>query len=97
MGAIFLLSRETYDLFEENEKNIPVEMDKVQKAVDLFVKERKAYPMLGFDPNRRVNYYQLMQENFLKSEPEIQFYITDLDGLITHIRPEKKKIESSSQ
>ncbi|SDN11603.1 AtpZ/AtpI family protein [Bacillus sp. OK048] len=93
----FYMSKETYDLFEESEKNIPVEMDMVQKAVDLFVKERKAYPMLGFDPNRRVNYYQLMQDNFLKSEPEVQFYITDLDGLITHIRPEKKKIESSSQ
>lgn len=92
----FYMSKETYDLFEENEKKIPAEMDMVQKAVDLYVKERKEYPMLQFDPQRRVNYYQLIQESYLKSTPDTQFYITQLDGLITHIRPEKKKVENSS-
>jgi hypothetical protein len=93
----YYMSKETYDLFEENEKKIAAEMDMVQKAVDLYVKERKEYPMLQFDPNRRVNYYQLMQDKYLKSQPETQFYITDLDGLISHIKPEKKKMEHSSQ
>ncbi|WHY01977.1 DUF3939 domain-containing protein [Neobacillus sp. DY30] len=92
----FYMSKETYDLFEENEKKIPVEMDMVQKAVDLYVKERKEFPMLQFDPQRRVNYYQLIQEKYLKSTPETQFYITELDGLITHIRPEKRKAQDSS-
>lgn len=87
----FYMSKETYDLFEENDKKIPAEMDMVQKAVDLYVKERKEYPMLRFDPHRRVNYYQLIQENYLKSTPDTQFYITELDGLITHNRPEKIK------
>jgi hypothetical protein len=93
----FYMSKETYDLFTEKEKKISCEMDRVQKAVDLYVKERKEYPMLQFDPLRRVNYYQLIQESYLKSDPETQFYITELDGLITHIRPEKKKVENSSQ
>ncbi|MEH7013804.1 DUF3939 domain-containing protein [Neobacillus niacini] len=93
----FYMSKETYDLFEENEKKIPGEMDMVQKAVDLYVKERKEYPMLRFDPNRRVNYYQLIQDNYLRTAPETQFYITELDGLITHIRPEKRKMENSFQ
>jgi hypothetical protein len=53
--------------------------------------------MLRFDPNRRVNYYQLLQEKYLKSAPETQFYITELDGLITHIKPEKRKMENSSR
>jgi F0F1-type ATP synthase assembly protein I len=92
----YYMSKETYDLFEENEKIIPAEMDMVQKAVDLYVKERKEYPMLQFDPNRRVNYYQLVQEKYLKSAPVTQFYITELDGLITHIKPEKRKIKDSS-
>ncbi|MCM3690331.1 AtpZ/AtpI family protein [Neobacillus niacini] len=91
----YYMSKETYDLFEEKDKKIPAEMDMVQKAVDLFVKERKEYPMLRFDPNRRVNYYQLLQESYLKSAPETQFYITELDGLITHIRPETRKMENS--
>lgn len=93
----YYMSKETYDLFEENEKKIPAEMDMVQKAVDLYVKERKEYPMLQFDPNRRVNIYLLVQEKYLKSEPDTQFYITELDGLITHIKPEKRKMKNSSQ
>jgi hypothetical protein len=93
----FYMSRETYDLFEEEDRVIPLEMDLVQKAVDLFVKERKEYPMLGYDPHRRVNYFQLIQEQYLKSEPEIQFYITKLDGLVTHIKPDKNSAKSSSQ
>ncbi|MDF2854600.1 MAG: hypothetical protein K0Q87_451 [Neobacillus sp.] len=90
------MSKETYDLFEESERKIPVEMDIVQKAVDLYVKERKEFPMLPFDPHKRVKYYQLIQEHYLKSIPDTQFYITDLDGLITHIRPEKRKMDHSS-
>jgi Protein of unknown function (DUF3939)/Putative F0F1-ATPase subunit Ca2+/Mg2+ transporter len=87
----FYMSKETYDIFEESDKAIPVEMDKVQKAVDLYVKEKNEYPMLQFDPSRRVNYYQLLQEHYLKERPEIQFYITDVDGLVSHIKPPQKK------
>lgn len=86
----YYMSKETYDIFEESEKKIPVEMDLVQKAVDQFVKDHKQYPMLQFDPQHRVNYYQLIQKHYLKAPPEIQFYITDLDGLITHVKPGKK-------
>jgi F0F1-type ATP synthase assembly protein I len=86
----FYMSRETYDLFEENEKQIPMEMDLVQKAVDQYVKDHKEFPMLPFDPDHRVNYFQLIQDHYLKKAPENQFYITDLDGLVTHIKPKKK-------
>ncbi|WP_040204373.1 AtpZ/AtpI family protein [Neobacillus jeddahensis] len=89
-SKIFYMSKETYDLFEESEKIIPYEMDMVQKAVDQYVKEHNEYPMLKFDPQHRVNYYQLMQDHYLKKTPETQFYMTDLDGLITHIKPKKK-------
>lgn len=90
----YYMSKETYDLFEECEKQIPFEMDLVQKAVDQYVKDHKEYPMLKFDPHHRVNYYQLIQDHYLKSAPEIQFYITDLDGLVTHVQPRKNKTSS---
>ncbi|WP_160724586.1 DUF3939 domain-containing protein [Bacillus sp. USDA818B3_A] len=86
----FYMSKETYDLFEESEKHIPSEMDIVQKAVDQYVRDKKEFPMLPFDPEHRVNYYLLLQEHYLKKAPAIQFYITDLDGLITHIKTEHK-------
>ncbi|WP_316571224.1 AtpZ/AtpI family protein [Neobacillus sp. YIM B06451] len=85
----YYMSRETYDLFEEAEKDIPAEMDKVQRAVDLYVKEKREYPMLPFDPSRRVNYYQLLKDHYLKEPPKIEFYITDCDGLVTHKKPAK--------
>jgi F0F1-type ATP synthase assembly protein I len=91
----YYMSKETYDLFEENEKKIPYEMDIVQRAVDQYVKDHKEYPMLKFDPQHRVNYYQLLQDHYLKSPPDIQFYITDLDGLVTHVKPGKKLGNSS--
>jgi hypothetical protein len=91
----FYMSKETYDIFEEKDKHIPIEMDIVQRAVDQYVKEHKEYPMLKFDPSHRVNYYQLLQDHYLKTAPDVQFYITDLDGLITHIKPIKKMGNSS--
>ena len=89
----FYMSRETYDIFEEEDKEIPRVIDKVQKAVDSYVKEHKQPPMLQYDPLNRVNYYQLMQAHCLDSQPEIELYITNYDGLITHIKPKKKSTQ----
>jgi F0F1-type ATP synthase assembly protein I len=85
----FYMSKETYDLFPESEKLIPFEMDLVQRAVDQYVKEHKKFPVLQFDPERRINYFELLQEHYLKVKPETQFYLTDLDGMITHVQPSK--------
>ncbi|CAM3645969.1 DUF3939 domain-containing protein [Mesobacillus zeae] len=86
----YYMSRETYDIFEEKDKAIPPVIDKVQRAVDLYVKENKQYPMLPFDPLHRVNYYQLLHGHYLDEIPGIELYITNYDGLITHIRPRKR-------
>ncbi|MBT2640315.1 MULTISPECIES: DUF3939 domain-containing protein [unclassified Bacillus (in: firmicutes)] len=85
----FYMSKETYDIFTEEEKNLAITIDKVQKAVDLYVKEHKEYPMLPYDPLHRVNYYQLLNAHCLDIQPEIELYITNYDGLITHKKPEK--------
>lgn len=89
----FYMSKETYDLFTESEKLIPYEMDIVQKAVDQYVRDNKKFPILQYDPLRRINYYELIQEHCLKDQPQIQFYLTDLDGMISHIKPSKKALE----
>lgn len=86
----FYMSKETYDLFTENEKLIAYEVDVVQKAVDQYVKENKTFPVLPYDPLKRINYFELMQKNLLKTEPQTQFYLTDLDGMVTHIKPDIK-------
>jgi hypothetical protein len=86
----FYMSKETYEVFPEHEKDIPPIMDIVQRAVDLYVKDHKHYPMLPYDPFRRVNYYQLLQGHYLDFMPEIELYITHYDGLVSHIKPSKK-------
>jgi hypothetical protein len=86
----FYMSKETYDLFTENEKLIAYEMDMVQRAVDQYVKENTSFPILPYDPLKRINYFELMQKNLLKTEPQTQFYLTDLDGMITHIKSDIK-------
>lgn len=86
----FYMSKETYDLFEEKDQLIPVEMDSVQQAVDQYVKEHQKFPILEHDPLRRINYFALCQEHYLKSPPQTTFYLTDLDGMITHTKPNKE-------
>jgi Protein of unknown function (DUF3939) len=87
----FYMSKETYDIFEEKDKDIPPILDTVQKAVDQYVKEQKKYPMLPYDPLRRVNYYLLIQEHYLEKKPDLELYITDYDGLISHEKPKRKQ------
>ncbi|MCT8136863.1 DUF3939 domain-containing protein [Anaerobacillus sp. CMMVII] len=84
----YYMSKETFDIFEEEEKEIPRIIDKVQRAVDAFVKEFKTPPLIKYDPYFRVNYYLLMQEGFLDFRPEISLYIHE-DGMVTHKKPDK--------
>jgi hypothetical protein len=85
----FYMSKETYDIFDESEKDIPAIMDLVQKAVDAYSRDHRQYPMLPYDPLRRVNYYLLLNEHYLSKQPDIEFFITDYDGIITHNKPKK--------
>lgn len=84
----YYMSKETFDIFEEVDKEIPVILDKVQRAVDGYVKKEKHPPVIKFDPDFRVNYHLLMQEGYLDFRPNIPLYIHK-DGMITHIKPER--------
>lgn len=90
----FYMSKETYEIFDEKDKNIPPVIDKVQKAVYLFYKKNKEYPAMPYDSLHRVNYYQLLQEHYLDEKPAIELYLTDYHGLITHLKPQKKRVGS---
>lgn len=87
----YYMAKETYDIFEEKEKQIPAIIDRVQTAVYLFYKTNSQYPMMPYDPLHRVNYFQLIQDHYLDKHPGIDLYMTGYEGLITHIKPEKKR------
>jgi hypothetical protein len=86
----FYMSKETYEIFEETDKEIPSIIDEVQKSVNLYFRVNNKYPVRPYDPLCRVNYYQLLQGQYLDKLPDIELYFTDFEGLITNQKPEKK-------
>lgn len=80
----FYMSRETYEVFEENEKHIPAYMDEVQEAVDGFIKNDNELPIIPHDPYNKISYYLLEKKGYLHSRPPIDFYLTDQENMVTH-------------
>ncbi|MGP4041941.1 DUF3939 domain-containing protein [Gracilibacillus sp. D59] len=83
----YYMSKETYDLFEEEDKHIAQALDQVQQAVDQYIEQKKELPIIDYDPYRKVNFFKLEQLNLIKERPEMDFYITDQEQLVTTIKP----------
>ncbi len=83
----FYMSKETYEIFEEKDKIIPFYLDMIQFAVDQYVNMYKKIPITPGDPYRKVSYLLLEKSNLIHERPNIDFYITNDEYLITHIKP----------
>ncbi|KAB8139198.1 DUF3939 domain-containing protein [Gracilibacillus oryzae] len=84
----FYMSKETYELFEEEDKHIAFAIDHVQKAVDQYVAQKKELHVIDHDPYQKVNYYKLEQLNLITDRPNVDFYITSEEYLITRKKPQ---------
>ncbi|PWU67769.1 MULTISPECIES: DUF3939 domain-containing protein [Gracilibacillus] len=84
----FYMSKETYDLFEEEERHIAVALDQVQRAVDQYIAQKKSLPIIDHDPYRKVSFFKLEQLNLIQERPEIDFFITDQEYLVTTKKPQ---------
>lgn len=84
----FYMSRETFEIFPEEERDIPKYLDMVQQAVDGFIAEEGTAPVVSGDPNRRINYTLLLQYYLLKERPPMDFYLSRHEDMITHLPPE---------
>ncbi|MBN3526305.1 DUF3939 domain-containing protein [Paenibacillus apiarius] len=80
----FYMSRYTYEIFEENDKLIPLYLDMVQSAVDDYMDEHPDLPVMTGTRNRQVHYDLLMQRHYLKEKPPIPLYLTTEQFLLTH-------------
>lgn len=83
----FFMSKETYEVFEEAEKDIPVYIDIIQQAVDRYVEMNNKVPTIPDDPYRKVSYLMLMNSHLISERPPIDFFITDDEYLITYKKP----------
>lgn len=80
----FYMSRETFEIFEEEEKHIPYYLDLVQKAVDEYVIAKNKLPVVEDSYSRKVNYDLLINDYYLKEKPPFPIYISDQNDLVTH-------------
>lgn len=85
----FYMSKETYEVFEEKDHQLAVDIDNVQKAVDQYIKQTQELPTIEGDPYRKVNYYKLEKIGLLNYRPDVDFYITKDEFLISYEKPEK--------
>ncbi|SDJ88150.1 DUF3939 domain-containing protein [Sediminibacillus albus] len=83
----YYMSRETYELFEEKDKQLAEDIDTVQQAVDNYMDQQKELPIIDGDPHRKVSYFKLEKLGLLTTRPDRPFYLTDEEYLITHKQP----------
>lgn len=84
----FFLSRETYEIFAEDEREIPYFLDLVQAAVDNYVEEQGKLPVLDESRQLEVDCRLLIREHYLKELPPFPLYVTDQEMMLTH-RPKQ--------
>ncbi|WP_316245811.1 DUF3939 domain-containing protein [Paenibacillus tuaregi] len=92
----FYLSRETYEIFPEEERHIPYYLDMVQNAVDDYLNETGKMPVVEGSPELEVDFKVLMQEHYLKEMPTIPLYVTEQELMLTH-RPERAGVQGNQQ
>ncbi|MGV2621766.1 UNVERIFIED_CONTAM: DUF3939 domain-containing protein [Halobacillus marinus] len=83
----FYMSRETYQLFEEQDKDLAHDIDMVQHALDLYMKQTQELPIIDGDPYKRISYYKLERLGLLPYRPERDFYLTKEEYMITYQKP----------
>ncbi|MYL30588.1 MULTISPECIES: DUF3939 domain-containing protein [Halobacillus] len=83
----YYMSRETYELFEEDDLDLAQDLDLVQYAVDQYMKLTQELPIIDHDPYKRINYYKLEKHDLLQRRPNRDFYLTDEEFMITYKKP----------
>ncbi|WP_226576811.1 DUF3939 domain-containing protein [Halobacillus litoralis] len=84
----YYMSRETYELFEEKDYELALEIDHVQHAVDEYIKQMQELPIIDTDPYKRISYYKLERLYLLQKRPNRDFYLTNEEHMITYKKPE---------
>ncbi|KGP72134.1 DUF3939 domain-containing protein [Pontibacillus yanchengensis] len=87
----YYMSKETYEVFEEKDKQLAFDLDHIQQAIDKYMKQTKELPIIDGDPYNKVNYFKLERLGLITYRPNYTFYITDDEFLITYEAPFPKK------
>jgi len=80
----FYMSRETFEIFAEEDKLVPYYLDMVQSAVDNYINDTGKLPLLEDSWLPEVHYRLLSTERYLQETPPFPLYITDEEMMLTH-------------
>lgn len=83
----YYMSRETYEIFKEEDYQLAVNLDKIQLAVDRYLEQTNKLPVISGDPYKKVSFYKLEKLDLIDERPDEEFYITDEENLITYNKP----------
>lgn len=83
----YYMSKETYEVFEEKDYQLAVDLDNVQRAVDQYMRQTKELPIIDGDSHRKVNYFKLEKLGLLTYRPDRDFYITTNEFLVSYEKP----------
>ncbi len=84
----YYMSRETYELFTEEDKQLAYDIDAVQHAVDQYMQQTQETPVIENDPYKKINYFKLEGLGLLPERPERDFYLTNEEFMITYKKPD---------
>ncbi|WP_270179578.1 DUF3939 domain-containing protein [Alkalihalobacillus sp. CinArs1] len=82
----FYMSRETFELFTEQDREIPRWIDKVQNAVDSYVRLEDELPIIEGDPYHKVSIYKLQKKSLIDEKPPFDFYITMEEHMVSRFK-----------
>lgn len=80
----FYMSRETFEIFEEEDRLVPYYLDMVQAAVDNYINDTGKLPLIEDAWLPEVHYRLLATESYLKETPPFPLYITAEEMMLTH-------------
>ncbi|GEN57384.1 hypothetical protein GCM10012290_19860 [Halolactibacillus alkaliphilus] len=83
----YYMSKETYDIFDENQKQLAEDLDYIQRAVDQYIQLSNELPVIHGDPYLKVSYHKLMKRGLITYRPTHEFFIDSKDHLINYARP----------
>lgn len=83
----YYMSRETYDIFDENQRHLAEDLDYTQRAVDQYIELTNELPVIHGDPYLKVSYHKLMKRGLITYRPPHEFYIDPKDHLINYTKP----------
>ncbi|MGI1805285.1 DUF3939 domain-containing protein [Exiguobacterium sp. TDN 0502] len=88
---VFYMSRETFAIMEEADRELIYEMDHVQVAVDQYLHHLKKLPLKAHTKTMQVDCAKLFQEGYLREMPHHSYYLVD-DSLIVSLTPKAPRL-----